>query len=100
MFFQRKLRAHDAKHGEEEDENRQLEADAKAEDDRQEEAGVVLDGDHGREVVAEVNDEDLERAGQNVEVAKSSRQPRNRPTVAAMKGMTKRRSRSDTGPAR
>ena len=72
MFFQRKLRAHDAEHGEEEDENRHLEADAEAEDDGQEEAGVVLDGDHGREVVAEVDDEDLERAGQHVEVAKTA----------------------------
>ena len=53
-------RAHDAEHGQEEDEDRHLEADAQAENDGEEEAGVVLDGDHGREVVADIDDENLD----------------------------------------
>ena len=43
--------AHDAEQGQEEDQDRHLKADAEPEDDREEEAGVVLDGDHGREIV-------------------------------------------------
>ncbi len=69
MFFHRKLRADDAEQGEEEDEDRHLKADAEAENDGEEEAGVLLDGDHGVELVAEADDEDFERAGQDEEVA-------------------------------
>src|SRR6185437_17068152 len=49
--------ADNAEHGEEEDEDGEFEADAEAEDDGEEEAAVVLDGDHGREVVSHVDDE-------------------------------------------
>ena len=41
----------DAEEREEEDEDRKLKADAEAEDDGEEEAGVVLDGEDGVEVV-------------------------------------------------
>ncbi len=43
---------------------------------------VILDRDHRREVMAEVDDQDLERAGQHVEVAESGA-ARNSPTVAS-----------------
>ena len=65
------LGADDAEQGEEEDEDRQLEADAQAEDDGEKEAGVLLDGDHRVELLAEVDDEDLERAGQHEKVAEA-----------------------------
>src|SRR6185312_1777098 len=54
----------DAEERQKKDEDRQLEGDAESEDDGEEEAGVVLDGNDGVEVPAEVADEDLERAGE------------------------------------
>ena len=68
-----------------------LKADAEAEDDREEEAGVLLDGDHRVEVAAEVDDEDLERAGQHEEVAEG-RAGEKQADGGAMNGTTKRRS--------
>ncbi len=59
----------DAEEREEEDEDGQLEGDAEAEDDGEEEAGVVLDGNDGVEVFAEVADEDLEGAGKHPVIA-------------------------------
>ena len=67
-----KARAHDAKHRQEEDQHGHLKTDAEAENHRQEEAGVFLDGDHRVEFAAEVDDEDFERAGQYVAIAEKS----------------------------
>ncbi len=59
----------DAEEGEEEDDDGEFEGDAEAEDDGEEEVGVVLDGEHGVEVCAEAADEDFERAGEDPVVA-------------------------------
>ena len=70
MCRRRNLRVDDAEERQEKDEDRQLEADAQAEDDGEEEACVVLDRDDGVEVLAEVEDEHLERAGKQPVIAK------------------------------
>jgi hypothetical protein len=59
----------DAEEGEKEDKDGQFEGDAEAEDDGEEEAGVVLGGDDGVEVFAEVEDEDLHGSGEDPVVA-------------------------------
>src|SRR5215831_932834 len=66
------FRAYDPEHCQKEDEDRQLEADAQAEDDGEKETAVILDGDHRRETVPESEDEDVDCAGQHVEVAEGS----------------------------
>src|SRR5579863_853651 len=65
----KKFGADDAEHGEEENEDGHFKADAEAKDDGEKETGVVLDGDHRREVMAEVHDQDFERAGQHIVIA-------------------------------
>ena len=80
-----------SEHGQKEDEDGQLKTDAEAENDGKKEAGVLLDGDHGVELGAEAKDQNLQRAGEDKEVTEAGA-GRNKPTVAAMKGMTKRLS--------
>ena len=63
------LAVDDAEEREEEDEDGQLEGNAQTEDDGEEEACIVLDGDDGMEVFTEVEDEDFERAGQDSAIA-------------------------------
>src|SRR5208337_1728499 len=66
--FKEEAWADDAEEGQEKDEDGQLKADAKTEDDGKKEPGVLLDGHDGVELVAETENENLERAGQNEEV--------------------------------
>ena len=66
---EQELGVDDAEEGEEKDEDGQFKADAEAEDDGDEEPGVVVDGEHGVEAFAEAEDEDLERAGKDPAVA-------------------------------
>src|SRR5579863_7828173 len=58
----KEFRTDDTEQREEEDEDRHLKADAKAQDDGEEEARVLLDRDHGVELAAKSHDKDLERA--------------------------------------
>ena len=71
MFFQRNLGLTMPNKRQEEDEDGQLKADAETQNDGKEEAGVLLDGDDGVEFAAEAEDENLERAGQDEEVAEA-----------------------------
>src|SRR5580693_3790756 len=64
-----KPRVDNAEEREEEDEDGELEADAQTKDDREEEAGVVIDGDHVVEVLAEVEDEDLDGSREDPAIA-------------------------------
>ncbi len=64
-----KARADDAEQRQEKDEDRHLEADAKAENDREKESCVLLDGDHGVEFAAEPQNQDFERSGQYKKVS-------------------------------
>src|SRR5579872_3885745 len=63
-----KLRADDAEQCEEEDEDRHLKADAQAQNDGEEEAGVLFDGDNRVEPAAKLHDKDLERTRKYEEV--------------------------------
>src|SRR5580698_5088408 len=72
--FPEKAWAHDAEERQEEDEDRHFKTDAKAKNDGEEEAGVLLNGDHGIELAAEVNDEDFESSGKHEEIAEAGAQ--------------------------
>ena len=67
--LEKETAVYDAEEGEEKHEDWQLKGDAEAENDGHEEAGVILDGEDGVEPVAELEHEDLDRAGQDVVVA-------------------------------
>src|ERR1039458_8235335 len=54
---QEELGVHNAEEREEEDEDGEFETDAKPEDDGQEEAGVLIDGEDGVELLSEAEDE-------------------------------------------
>src|ERR1039458_932845 len=69
---QEELGVDDAEEGKEEDEDGEFETDAKAEDDGQEEAGVLVDGEDGVELLSEAEDEDLDGAFDDVAVAEPS----------------------------
>ena len=62
---EQELAVYDAEEGEEEDQDGKLEADAEAENDGEEEAGVVLNGEDRVEASAEVEDENFDGAGKN-----------------------------------
>ncbi len=66
---QQKFGVDDAEEREEEDQDGQFEADSQADDDGEEEAGVVVDRNHVAEVLAEVHDQDLDGARQNIAIA-------------------------------
>ncbi len=68
-MLEQELAIDDAEERKEEDQDGQLERDAEAEDDGEEEAGVVLNGEDGVEGFAELQHQDFDRTRQHVAVA-------------------------------